>query len=136
MFLLSLAACAGANAETRDIVVDGHGITVEIADEPVERNLGLMYRDALGADRGMVFVYPEPAPRNFWMKDTKIPLSIAYIDADGVIVHLADMRPLDTTPVPSEKPAMFALEMNQGWFVKHDVAVGDKVTGLPAPSAR
>lgn len=70
------------------------------------------------------------------MKDTKIPLSIAYLDAAGVIVRIADMKPLDTTAVPSEKPAMYALEMNQGWFAKHDVAVGDKVTDLPAPSGR
>lgn len=134
--LLLMIACDGAKADTREIVVDGTTIRVEIADEPVERNLGLMYRDSLGADAGMLFVYPDAKERSFWMKDTKVPLTIAYVDATGTIVHLADMRPLDTSPVPSVKPAMYALEMNQGWFAKHDVAVGDKITGLPSPSER
>lgn len=136
MILALLLGCAGAKADTREIVVDGKAVTVEVADEPVERNLGLMYRDALPADRGMLFVYPDAKERSFWMKDTKVPLTIAYLDADGAIVHLADMRPLDTRSVPSVKPAMYALEMNQGWFGKNDVQVGDKVTGLPGPSAR
>lgn len=136
MIVAMLFACEGANADTRELVVDGKSVTVEIADEPVERNLGLMYRDSLGKDRGMLFVYPDEQNRSFWMKDTKIPLTIAYLDAKGVIVHLADMRPLDTSSVPSGKPAMYALEMNQGWFAEHDVQVGDVVTGLPAPSAR
>lgn len=135
MFLL-IGACGGAKADTRALDVDGHAVTVEIADEPVERNLGLMYRDHLDANRGMLFVYPDAQPRSFWMKDTKIPLTIAYLDAEGVIVHLADMRPLDTRSVPSGKPAMYALEMNQGWFAEQGVEVGDRVTGLPAPSAR
>jgi len=95
-----------------------------------------MYRDSLPANSGMVFVYPDAKERSFWMKDTRVPLSIAYVDADGVIVHLADMTPLDTTGVPSEKPAMYALEMNKGWFATHDVTVGDRITGLPKPSAK
>jgi hypothetical protein len=70
------------------------------------------------------------------MKNTKVALSIAYVDSEGNIVHLADMRPLDETPVPSELPAMYALEMNQGWFATHDVKVGDRVAGLPGPSAK
>ena len=133
--LLLLVAC-GAHADTVALSVAGTSIAVEVADDPQERNLGLMYRDSLGADAGMIFVYPNAEPRNFWMKDTKIPLTIAYLDTNGVIVHLADMKPLDQTPVPSVKPAMYALEMNQGWFAKHGVAVGATITGLPAPSAR
>lgn len=133
--LLALG-CADATAETREIVVDGTRVTVEIADEPVERNLGLMYRDSLGADRGMLFVYPDAKPRSFWMKDTRVPLTIAYIDSAGKIVHLADMTPLDTSPVPSGEPAMYALEMNKGWFAAHDVAVGDTVADLPKPAER
>jgi uncharacterized membrane protein (UPF0127 family) len=136
MFLFTLAACEGAKAETRAIAVDGHSVNVEIADDPVERNLGLMYRESMPADHGMLFVYPDAQPRNFWMKDTKLPLTIAYLDAAGTILTLADMRPLDTTPVPSGAPAMYALEMNKGWFAVKGVAVGDKVTGLPSPAAR
>lgn len=134
--LFSLFACDGARAEEIRITVDGAAIFVEIADEPIERSLGLMYRDSLPADHGMVFVYPDAQERSFWMKDTRVPLTIAYVDAAGVIVHLADMTPLDTTGVPSGKPAMYALEMNKGWFAKHDVAVGDRISGLPKPSAK
>ncbi len=134
--LLFLLACDGAKAGEIPLVVDGHPVIAEVADEPVERNLGLMYRDSLPADRGMLFVYPGAEPRSFWMKDTRVPLTIAYVDSAGIIVHLADMTPLDTTSVPSVKPATYALEMNQGWFTKHDVTVGDTITGLPKPSAR
>ncbi len=131
-----LIACAdGAQLPTADIVVDGHTVTVEIADEPGERQIGLMYRDALAADRGMLFVYPDTRARSFWMKDTRIALTIAYIDSAGIIVHLADMTPLATTSVPSPLPAMYALEMNKGWFSAHAVAIGDRVGGLPT-SAR
>ncbi|MDP2310351.1 MAG: DUF192 domain-containing protein [Pseudomonadota bacterium] len=136
VLLLCLFACDGAKAGEIALQVDGHAVTVEIADEPVERNLGLMYRDSLPAEHGMLFVYPDASPRSFWMKDTRVPLTIAYVDSAGIIVHLADMTPLDTTSVPSVKPATYALEMNQGWFAKHDVAVGDLVAGLPKPSAR
>jgi hypothetical protein len=132
--LLFFACADGAQLDTRDIGVDGHTVTVEIADEPTERNVGLMYRSTLSADRGMLFVYPDAKDRNFWMKNTKVPLSIAYADSAGVIVHIADMTPLDTTPVPSDHPAMYALEMNQGWFAAHDVKVGDMLTNLPKPA--
>lgn len=134
--ILTLLACEGAHADTRTIQVDGTAVTVEIADEPAERTLGLMYRDTLDADRGMLFVYPRGEERNFWMKDTRIPLSIAYVDPTGVIVAIADMAPFDTTPVPSGAAAMYALEMNKGWFAAHNVVVGDKLTELPGPSAR
>ncbi|MDP2314593.1 MAG: DUF192 domain-containing protein [Pseudomonadota bacterium] len=134
--LLLTLACAGAKANEVTLTVKGHAITVEVADEPAERSIGLMYRDDLPSDHGMVFVYPDTKERSFWMKDTRVPLTIAYVDSAGIIVHLADMTPLDTSSVPSVKPAMYALEMRQGWFAAHDVAVGDTLTGLPKPSAR
>jgi uncharacterized membrane protein (UPF0127 family) len=132
--LLFTFACEGAQPDRLDLVVDGTPILVEVADEPPERSLGLMYRDTMGADHGMLFVYPDAEVRSFWMKNTRLPLSIAYLDAAGTIVHIADMRPLDTTAVPSVRPAMYALEVHQGWFAAHGVEVGDKVTGLPGPS--
>lgn len=128
-------ACAMANGPTLPLTVAGHPLDVEVADDPSERRIGLMYRDTLGADRGMLFVYPDAKPRSFWMKDTRVPLSIAYLDANGIVVHLADMRPLVTTPVPSGADAMYAIEVNQGWFAAHSVSVGARVTGLPAGSA-
>lgn len=111
-------------------------LTVEIADEPKERSQGLMHRTSLAPDSGMLFVYPAEEARNFWMKDTPLALSIAYVDQAGRIVHLADMTPLSTDPVPSEKPAMYAIEVPQGWFAAHDIHEGSVVTGLPGASAR
>jgi uncharacterized membrane protein (UPF0127 family) len=108
-------------------------LSVEIADEVEERSLGLMYRDTLAPDAGMLFVYPDSAPRSFWMKNTRIPLSIAFVDDSGKIVHLADMKPMDTHTTDSKLPARFALEVNQGWFAQHHVVVGDSIAGLPLP---
>lgn len=136
MFALPLllgTACAHGRGDVV-LTVGEARVTVEIADEPSERSRGLMYRDTLGADDGMLFVYPDAAERSFWMHNTRIPLSIAYLDAEGRIVSLADMRPLDDTGVPSGAPAMYALEVNAGWFARHGVHVGDVVKGLPAPA--
>lgn len=136
MFALSLwlgAACAHGK-DVAVLTVGEARVTVEIADEPSERSRGLMYRDTLGADDGMLFVYPDAAERSFWMHNTRIPLSIAYLDAQGRIVHLADMQPLSDTSVPSGAPAAYALEVNAGWFTRHGVRVGDVVKGLPAPA--
>jgi hypothetical protein len=120
------------------LAVAGHPFTAEVADEPAERERGLMARTAMGDDAGMLFVYPDAAPRAFYMRHTLLPLSIAYLDVDGVVVHLADMRPLCEDLVPSHAPATFALEANRGWFHAHGVQVGDRVTlagGAPLPAA-
>jgi hypothetical protein len=103
-------------------------LTVEIADSPEERARGLMFRDSLPADAGMLFVWPGDTLSPFWMKDTLIPLSIAFIDADGVILHIEDMEPLDETLHVSPKPYRYAVEANQGWFEEHGIEVGDGVT--------
>ncbi len=116
--------------------VGGRTISVEVADTPQERALGLMGRAAMGEDEGMLFVYPDEAPRSFWMKNTLLPLSIAFVYKSGSIVHLADMAPMDERPVPSLYPTMFALEMNRGWFEANGVKVGQRVGGLPEPAAR
>ena len=134
--LFLLVACAhGAGTEpvlpTIELRLGGTPVVVEVADDDAERAHGLMEREKLAPDAGMLFVYGAEAPRTFWMKDTRIPLSIAYIDSVGRIVRIADMQPLDETPVPSYRPARYALEMEQGWFTAHGVAVGAKVEGLP-----
>ncbi|MEZ4320074.1 MAG: DUF192 domain-containing protein [Myxococcota bacterium] len=97
-----------------------------------DRGRGLMHRASMAEDDGMLFIYPDSAPRSFWMKDTKLPLSIAFIDASGEIVKIADMSPLTTSSTKSIYPAKYALEMNQGWFERHQVAKGAKVTGIPS----
>ena len=95
------------------------------------RTRGLMYRDSLGADRGMPFVYPDEQMRGFWMKNTRIPLDIAFADSAGRIVWIDQMAPLDTDSTSSRYPAKYALEMNQGWFAAHGVAVGATLADLP-----
>lgn len=109
-------------------------VTAEVADSKEERARGLMERQALQTDHGMLFVYSDEAPRSFWMKNTPLPLSIAFIDANGRIVRVADMKPHDTTTVPSQRPAMYALEMSRGWFATHGIRAGHKVEGLPGPA--
>lgn len=101
---------------------------VEIADTPEEHSVGLMNRERLPDDAGMLFVWPEDTGAAFWMKDTLIPLSIAFIDANGVILDIQDMQPLDETLHQSPAPYRYAVEANQGWFVEHGIAPGDTVT--------
>ena len=109
-------------------------ITVEVADTPGERHNGLMFREAIGADAGMLFVYPDPQPRSFWMENTTIPLSIAYLDDKGVILNIEDMWPLTRDGVRSSGPALYALEMNRGWFESNQIKPGQAIVGLPGPS--
>ena len=116
---LTIDTSAGKKVEVR----------VEVADDPYERARGLMYRTALGKDRGMLFVYPDEQDLSFWMKNTLIPLSIAYIDSEGHIVDILDMKPLDDKPPQyrSSEPVQYALEVNQGFFEEKGVKVGDRV---------
>ena len=117
-------------------MLGGTNVNAEVADTPKQRASGLMGRVSLPADSGMLFVYPGQAPRSFWMKNTPIALSIAFMDTAGRIVHIADLQPLSEDPVLSIHPAMYALEMTQGWFQEHGVMVGQTVAGLPEASAR
>jgi uncharacterized membrane protein (UPF0127 family) len=114
------------------VTIDASGgkeveVRVEIADGPFEQQRGLMYRTSLGEDRGMLFVFQREQPLSFWMKNTRIPLSIAYIDSKGRITDILDMKPLDDKPphYVSSEPVQYALEVNQGFFDEHGVKVGD-----------
>jgi hypothetical protein len=102
----------------------GVRIRVEVARTDAERARGLMYRDRLGSDWGMLFVYDREERLSFWMKNTKIPLSIAFLDAGLVVRDIQDMTPLDETLHVSRVPARYALEMEQGWFSRRGVAPG------------
>ena len=153
--LVFLAGCGGANGgqdghdaaagkkadsgtpDLSTMTIDASGgkkveVRVEIADGPMERERGLMYRTSLGEDRGMLFVFSREQPLSFWMKNTKIPLSIAYIDSKGRITDILDMKPLDDKPphYTSSEPVQYALEVNQGFFEESGVKVGDH-TELP-----
>jgi uncharacterized membrane protein (UPF0127 family) len=88
--------------------------TLEVADNDADRQMGLMRRDAMAADRGMIFVFNREAPLAFWMKNTRIPLDIIYLRADGTVDSVKRMQPHDLKTVPSDGPAQYAIELNQG----------------------
>jgi uncharacterized protein len=102
-------------------------VEVEIADNDAERQRGLMERTALAENAGMLFVFEREQPLSFWMKNTLIPLSVAYIDSTGRIVDIQDMEPLDETSHPSAEPGQYALEVNQGFFAERGIEVGNEV---------
>ncbi len=108
-----------------------HNIRAEMALTPDQRQKGLMYRRDLGTHEGMLFVFDAPSPQCFWMKNTPTPLTIAFLDDDGSIVNLADMKPFDEASHCSAKPVRFVLEMNQGWFAKRGLKPGFKLGGPP-----
>ena len=126
-------ACGGGDGDaTATIVVisgEGEGVelTVEVARTGGERSRGLMFREELAEDGGMVFVFPEDTEAGFWMRDTLIPLSIAFIAADGTIVDIQDMEPLSEDTHRPAEAYRYALEVNQGWFQQNGFDVGDRV---------
>jgi uncharacterized protein len=134
LFACSLSGSPGLSEGMIRLDIEGQSFRVEVADEPGKRQSGLMYRTKMDADAGMIFVYPDEKERSFWMENTRIPLSIAYIDRAGTIVHIADMVPFDRTAVSSLFPAMFALEVNRGLFKEYGIEKGAVVNGLPLPS--
>jgi uncharacterized membrane protein (UPF0127 family) len=108
---------------------------VEIADTPADRAQGLMGRSVLAPDGGMLFVFDAPTTTTFWMKDTTIPLTIAFIGPDRRIVNIQDMPPCKTTTCPTYAPKTaytWAIEVNRGWFGDHEVKVGDRIVS-PLP---
>lgn len=107
-----------------------HVIQAEIAATPESRTIGLMNRKSLAPNHGMLFVFEQANVQCFWMRNTVIPLSIAYIDTDGTIVNIADMAPQSDQSHCSVKPVRFALEMEQGWFAARGMTAGKKILGL------
>tara|TARA_Y100000310_G_C20619856_1_gene782674 strand:+ start:706 stop:1128 length:423 start_codon:yes stop_codon:yes gene_type:complete len=116
---------------TRELYINGILAEVEVAATEDTRNRGLMFRDRLIEGSGMLFLFSDSAPRSFWMKNTYIPLSIAYINESGQILNIEDMIPFNMSGVRSNGPAMCALEMNRGWFSRNGIRPGDYVEGLP-----
>lgn len=111
-------------------------LSAQIAADEASRERGLMSRTNLAENEAMLFVFPKPQPVAFWMKDTLVPLSVAYIGPSGRVFEIHDLKPLDETPVPSVSEAVvYALEVPQGWFAKHGVLAGGSVGGLPSPSS-
>jgi len=141
--LLLLAAITlavpAAHAQMPEIplTVAGHKLTVEVADSDATRMQGLMHRRILPENRAMLFVFREVTHHAMWMKNTYIPLSVAFLDERGVIINIADMQPQTSDTHAAAKPAKYALEVNQGWFAKRKIKPGARIEGLErAPPAR
>ncbi len=136
---LALIAAAPASAQTEaqpkletiTLQAGMHNIRAEVARTPQQTQTGMMFRKEMAPHEGMLFVFDAPARRCFWMKNTLLPLSIAYIADDGRIVDVLDMQPLSEASHCSSQPVRFALEMNQGWFAKRGIKPGFKLKGPP-----
>lgn len=113
-----------------NLTLSDQTISAEIAATPAALATGLMHRQHLPENSGMLFVFPNTGIQAMWMKNTQIPLSVAFIDAQGSIINIADMTPNTLKPHYSAEVASFALEMNQGWFARNRIQAGDRVRGL------
>ena len=129
--LMALSAHADVAFKTAHVKVAGHDLKVELAQTDEQRQQGLMFRKSLGRNDGMLFVFDEPAYHAMWMKNTLIPLSVAFIDTNGEILNVLDMEPQTLDTHMAAGPAVYAIETNKGWFAERKVKAGDKVTGLP-----
>ena len=134
--LAMIGAPPVANAQTvaplpiKQLTAGMHVIRAEVASNYETRARGLMYRKELAPNAGMLFVFPHPAVQCFWMRNTLIPLSIAFIADDGMIIDIVDMTPMTENSHCSSTAVRLALEMEQGWFVKRGITVGKKIGGL------
>jgi uncharacterized protein len=106
-----------------------HRIDAQVALTPEQRQIGLMWRKAMPVHEGMLFIFEQPTKQCFWMKNTLIPLTAAFVADDGTIVNLEDMKPQTTDPHCSAQPVRFVLEMNKGWFAKKGIKAGTKLAG-------
>lgn len=113
-----------------------HQIDSQVASTPGQRSTGLMYRKTMPQHEGMLFVFEQPTKQCFWMKNTLLPLTAAFVDDDGTIVNLEDMKPQTLDAHCSTKPVRFVLEMNQGWFAKKGIKSGSKLSGAPFEAKR
>jgi uncharacterized membrane protein (UPF0127 family) len=133
LFLFSLLSvilllrCQTDAPITYKLTINDKSITAELADNEPARAKGLKYRTSLAPDSGMLFAYPAEKILHFWMKDTSMPLSIAFIKSDGVILEIHNMEPFNLESISSTKPAQYALETARGWFKDNQVKAGDKI---------
>jgi uncharacterized membrane protein (UPF0127 family) len=133
---LCATTVAAADLATLELTIKGQRLVAEIAATDATRETGLMNRFSLQPDHGMLFVFRQPRPQAFWMKNTYVPLSIAFIGADGRILNIEDMAPQTESTHPSRGSALYALEMKKGWFAQHGIEAGEPVLGLErAPPA-
>lgn len=136
---LGIALCGAAAAQGSpqlnlprvELQAGMHRIDAQVAMSAQERQIGLMHRRDMPAHEGMLFVFEQPATQCFWMRNTLLPLTAAFVADDGSIVNLVDMQPLSDASHCSTRPVRFVLEMNQGWFAKRGLKAGSKLSGPP-----
>ena len=131
--LLSASACAWSDAalRTTELRIGKHALRVEVAESDPQREKGLMFREKLGRNDGMLFIFDDPGYHAMWMMNTYIPLSVAFVDKDGVILNIEDMQPRTLDGHQAAGPAVYAIETNKGWFAERHITPGQKVSGLP-----
>jgi uncharacterized membrane protein (UPF0127 family) len=129
--LAPAASCRNGRLRTVDVTVGKTTVRAEVAVTDEEKQNGLMNRRSLGADEGMIFVYDRDQKMYFWMKDTYLPLSVAFLAEDGTILQIEDMQPLDLKTIESHQSARYAFEANQGAFARWGASVGDRVVFPP-----
>ncbi|BEP91916.1 hypothetical protein GmRootA79_03000 [Acidovorax sp. A79] len=117
------------NLRRVELTAGMHRIDAQVALAPQERQTGLMHRKEMPQHEGMLFVFEQPAQQCFWMKNTLLPLTAAFVEDDGTIVNLADMKPQTLDSHCSAKPVRYVLEMNQGWFAQKGIKAGAKLSG-------
>jgi uncharacterized membrane protein (UPF0127 family) len=155
VIFVAMLACAcsdsgdggGALLPTAEITVSGGAVSetliVELATTPAQHQQGLMFRQEMAENRGMLFIFDRDRSGGFWMRNTYLPLDIAYIGADGTVLEIVQGKPLDETILTPRQPYRYVLEVNAGWFERHGLGVGAKITipdaaalpQAPAPTA-
>ena len=128
--LLVAAASAQELMPVMELTAGFHRIEAEVAANDQNRQVGLMNRKAMPPQRGMLFVFNRENTHCMWMRNTHIPLSVAFMDADGVIINIEDMQPQTESNHCARKPARYALEMNQGWFAQRGIKPGTRLGGI------
>ncbi|QPG05206.1 DUF192 domain-containing protein [Salinimonas marina] len=127
----SVEARQSVEFEQASVTLNGQTYAVDFAQSPQQRAQGLMFRKSLCSDCGMLFRFSPPKQASMWMKNTYIPLDVAFIDKAGMITDIKPLQPHDLTSVGASAKVMYALEMNQGWFARHDIQVGDHIVIKP-----
>ncbi len=131
--LLFFSSCKSSNTDDNTLIIKNKKLNIEIADTNKKREQGLMNRASLPKDDAMLFIFDRESVLSFWMKNTLIPLSIAYINKDCAIIDIQQMQPADKNDLnpktyPSKAPALYALETNINWYKNNNIKVGDKIT--------
>jgi uncharacterized membrane protein (UPF0127 family) len=125
------ASALPSGPQSVELRIEGKRLSAELADTPELRSRGLMYRTDLARDQGMLFVFDQADRHCMWMRNTPLPLSVAFIDASGRITNIANMQPFSDTAHCAIRPVLFALETRQGWFTEHQLGPGHRVHGIP-----